>query len=325
MSAQQTELAEKVAVAAQGNWQKWALTKGIVFDIEPYAIHDGPGIRTTVYLKGCLLSCPWCHNPEGLAPEPEIVWWKARCIRCFDCIRVCPPQAITELPDALSLDLDKCDLCGKCVEVCPSGAWEIIGKAMSVADVMREVEKDRVFYEESGGGVTFSGGEPLMQADFLADLLECCKERDIHTALDTSGYAEWETVERLSHNVDLFLYDLKFIDEARHLHFTGVSNEPILRNLRELSSRRNTMVVRLPLVPGINDDEDNIKAIGQFVASLANVEQISLLPYHKAGVDKYQRLRREYELPDILPPTSGRIAEVVGMLRQFGLTIKVGG
>jgi pyruvate formate lyase activating enzyme len=301
------------------------LITGTVFDIKKFSIHDGPGIRTTVFFKGCPLRCWWCHNPESQAPGPELMVRPTRCIQCGACLDVCPHGAISRNADAMSTDPEKCTACGACAEVCYAEARQIVGREMTVAQVVAEIERDVPFYDESGGGVTFSGGEPLLQPGFLLALLRACQEREIHTALDTCGFAPWETLDRVREHVDLFLYDLKLMDDDGHLKFTGVSNELILRNLQALSRRGHDVVVRVPVIPGINDDDENVRRIGTFAAALPSLQRVDLLPYHHAGSEKYHRLHKVYELPDARPPSDGRMAEIGQVLRGFGLHVKIGG
>jgi pyruvate formate lyase activating enzyme len=299
---------------------------GMVFDIKRYAIHDGPGIRTTVFLKGCLLKCPWCHNPEGKAREQEFMWWKEKCLGCRDCEKVCTKGAIFFSDDSFLLDKTKCDLCGVCRDACHSEALRLIGREMTVAQVMEQVEKDVSFYDESAGGVTLSGGEPLMQPDFSHRLLEACKELGIHTVVDTCGHVSSDILLKVSKHVDLFLYDLKVIDDEKHTRFTGVSNKLILENIKKLSHQGQKVVVRFPLVPGLNDDEKDALELGEFVSSLAEVRELCILPYHKAGVAKLERLNRPADSCFInLSPAAVKLDEIERMLRDFGLKIKVGG
>ena len=301
------------------------LIKGIVFDIKKFSIHDGPGIRTTVFFKGCPLSCWWCHNPEGQAPEPELVFWESRCIRCGTCDAVCTQGAISWDGDVVSTDGENCTLCGDCVEVCYAEAREIAGREITVAQVMTEIERDIPFYDESGGGVTFSGGEPLFQLGFLLALLRACKEKEIHTAVDTCGFVTWGTLDSIREHVDLFLFDLKLMDDARHRKFTGVSNELILKNLQTLSQRGHHIDLRLPIIPGINDDDENIRQTGAFAAALPRLNRVDILPYHHAALEKYNRLNKVYRLPEIRPPSDERTAEIAQILEEFGLQVKIGG
>jgi pyruvate formate lyase activating enzyme len=297
---------------------------GIVFDIKKFSIHDGPGIRTTVFFKGCPLNCRWCHNPESQIREPELMVWKSRCIGCRACLPVCPQGAIS-WEDGPSTDVEKCTLCGACVEVCYAEAREIVGREMTAAQVVAEIEQDVPFYDEFDGGATFSGGEPLAQPDFLLALLEACREQEIHTAVDTCGFAPWKILDRIRGRVDLFLYDLKLMDEARHRKFTGVSNELILRNLQMLSEREHDIFLRAPIIPGINDDDGHIQQMGEFAAALPHLNRVDILPYHHIAVEKYKRLNKVYDLPEARSPSDERLAEIAHILREFGLHVKIGG
>ncbi|MGD2178218.1 MAG: glycyl-radical enzyme activating protein [Anaerolineae bacterium] len=299
--------------------------EGIVFDIKRFSIHDGPGIRTTVFLKGCPLSCWWCHNPEGQAEEPELILRPDRCIGCGACLDVCEREAIVVEGDVIVTQRERCTACGVCVEVCYTEARELVGRPMTVAQVMDEIERDGAFYDQSGGGVTFSGGEPLAQPHFLRVLLRACKERGVHTALDTCGFASWNELDGLREDVDLFLYDLKLMDDVRHRESTGVSNEPILENLQRLSGRRHRIVLRVPIIPGINDDEENLGQIGRFARGLPSLEGVDLLPYHSIWRDKHRGLGKVRPMPDAQPPSDGRMDEIAQTLRRFDLAVNIGG
>ncbi|AFQ44970.1 glycyl-radical enzyme activator family protein [Desulfosporosinus meridiei DSM 13257] len=299
--------------------------KGRIFNIMKYSIHDGPGIRTTIFLKGCTLQCQWCHNPEGQRFDQELIYRPDKCIGCGQCLSICLNKAVENIEGQLHYLKDKCLACGECCSVCHTGARELAGKAMSLQDVMTEIEKDLIFYDESGGGVTFSGGEALMQADFLMEILKECRKQDIHTAVETAGFVKNETMKDISPYVDLFLYDLKLMDSSKHQNFTGVPNELILNNLRWLSENHPQVIVRVAIIPGINDDEDNLQQIGKLVSGLKGVKEIHCLPYHKAGVDKYQRLGREYCLSGLNSPNDERMSEIAQKLEHFGLTVKIGG
>ena len=298
---------------------------GLVSDIQKFSIHDGPGIRTTVFFKGCPLKCWWCHNPESQALGLEMMFQAKRCIRCGACEAVCTHDAIAWNGDLVHTDEEKCTLCGACVESCYAEARVIVGQEMTVAQVMAEIERDVPFYDESGGGVTFSGGEPLLQGDFLLALLKACKEREIHTALDTCGFAAWETLDRTRDFVDLFLYDLKLMDDAKHREFTGVPNDLILKNLQMLSTRGHSVILRMPIIPGINDDENNIRHTGEFAATWLGLKRMDILPYHHTATEKYNRLKKVYELSEIRPPSDDRMAEIAQTLRGFGLQVRIGG
>jgi pyruvate formate lyase activating enzyme len=302
--------------------QKLNLLTGIIFDIKKFSIHDGPGIRTTVFLKGCPLRCRWCHNPESQAPGPELMYRPNQCILCEVCLSACPQGAISRTGDVIITNGEKCTLCGACVEVCYPQAREMVGRQATVTEVMAEIEDDIPFYEESSGGVTFSGGEPLIQADFVLALLRACKKKGLHTAVDTCGHVPWEIFDRIREHVDLFLYDLKLIDDARHREFTAASNTLILKNLQALSQLGHRIVLRLPIVPGITDGEENIRQIGTFAASLPHFDDIDVLPYYHAAVEKYRRLNRVYSLPEVRPPSDERMAQIRQMLRECGLSVK---
>jgi pyruvate formate lyase activating enzyme len=301
------------------------LVSGTVFDVKKFSIHDGPGIRTTVFLKGCPLDCWWCHNPESQHVEPELMVRPQRCISCGACLVACSHGAISTQGDAIITDQERCTVCGACVETCYAEAREMVGRTMSVNDVMVAIARDIPFYDESGGGATFSGGEPLLQPTFLLALLQACRAQEIHTALDTCGFASWATIERIRRHVDLFLYDLKLMDDSRHRQFTGVSNEPILRNLIKLSENGHEIIIRFPLVPGFNDDHDNVRQLAAFAATLPHPVQVDVLPYHHTAADKYQRLNRHYALSNTRPPAEETVTEIRRMLEAQDLMVKVGG
>ena len=301
------------------------MTSGNVFDIKKYSIHDGPGIRTTVFLKGCLLRCEWCHNPESQSPIAEMLFRENRCIQCGICVDTCPHGAISWNSHGPVTDRTTCQRCATCVTACYAEARERIGREMTVAQVMAEIERDVAFYDESGGGVTLSGGEPMLQRDFARALLQACQAEEIHTVLDTCGFASWHTVDSLREAVDLFLYDLKLMNDDKHRHFTGVPNEPILNNLRGLSEHGHHIIVRVPVIPGVNDDDENFRLMGAFVATLPHVDGVDLLPYHPTAVDKYARLNMPYKLADVRPPTDERMAEIAHILQNYGLLVTRGG
>ncbi len=300
------------------------MENGLIFNIQKYSIHDGPGIRTTVFFKGCPLNCHWCHNPEGIAPVKEIMISSNKCINCKVCTETCSNNAITIENGVPVLKRLKCKICGKCAEVCPVNAIEIVGREASVTEIMQEIENDRIFYEESGGGVTFSGGEPLAQHNFLSSLLCECKKSGIHTVLDTSGCTDWRNLKKLADKVDLFLYDIKLIDNIRHKKFTGRDNKKILYNLRMLSRLNAKIIVRIPVIPGINDDCKNIKEIGKFLAEVS-IQEINLLPYHKIGGGKYKKLGIDNRMPEVDPPSDDKMKEIASLINIFGLKVKIGG
>lgn len=301
------------------------MKNGVIFDIRKYSIHDGPGIRTTVFFKGCPLRCWWCHNPEGQDVEPELVYRKSRCIGCDECSKSCQREAISLVAQSISVNREKCVPCNNCCRVCPSDALSIAGKQMSVKEILEEIEKDRTFYEESRGGVTFSGGEPLMQPDFLNALLNECKERAIHTAVNTCGFAQYEIIDRIRDKVDLFLYDIKTMDNRKHRKYTGASNEQILKNLKKLAESGSSIVISFPIIPGINDDDKNVTRTAEFISSLPNIQQVNLLPYHRAGIEKYKNLGKPYKLDKIQPPSNQRVKSVKEKMEAFGIRVGIGG
>ena len=301
------------------------MKNGVIFDIRKYSIHDGPGIRTTVFFKGCPLRCWWCHNPEGQDVEPELVYRKSRCIGCDECSKSCQREAISLVAQSISVNREKCVPCNNCCRVCPSDALSIAGKQMTVKEILEEIEKDRTFYEESRGGVTFSGGEPLMQPDFLNALLKECKERAIHTAVNTCGFAQYEIVDRIRDKVDLFLYDIKTMDNRKHRKYTGASNEQILKNLKKLAESGSSIVISFPIIPGINDDDKNVTRTAKFISSLPNIQQVNLLPYHRAGIEKYKNLGKPYKLDKIQPPSNQRVKSVKEKMEAFGIRVGIGG
>ncbi len=300
-------------------------TTGLVFDIKKYAIHDGPGIRTTVFFKGCPLHCQWCQNPESWDKHPELGFRTGRCVRCGQCVEVCTRHATTFNNGQPSTDPDKCTLCGECVDACTAGAREIIGREMTVDEVITEVEKDAVFYEQSNGGVTFSGGEPLMQPDFLLALLNQCKTYGIHTAIDTSAYVEPQIIEKVADKTDLFLCDLKHMDSDMHERFTGVGNDLILDNIKRLSEAGKEIIIRIPVIPGFNDDQGNIEATGQFAASLPHISRIDLLPYNRGGKEKSARLSPDYKIMQAETPDDEKMSSIAEILEKYGFEVKIGG
>ena len=299
--------------------------KGTVFNIMRFSVHDGPGIRTTVFLKGCPLHCKWCHNPEAISGAVEMMYRKERCLRCGDCAEACPHGATRVDNEEILIDREACMQCGTCVTACAAEARELIGREMSVEEVLVEIQKDVSFYDQSGGGVTFSGGEPLLQHEFLLECLKACKAKYIRTAIDTTGFSSPAIVQRISELTDLFLYDLKTMDDHRHREFTGVSNALILQNLRMLAGRGKEIIVRMPVIPGVNDQPQNIRETGEFVTSLGTVREMQILPYHDAGIEKYARLGRENPMPITLPASHQTMHYIAESLQSFGLRINVGG
>lgn len=300
-------------------------TNGLVFDIKKYAIHDGPGIRTTVFFKGCPLQCLWCHNPESRQDRAELGFRKSRCVECGQCAEACPREVISLVENRPVTDVEKCVLCGRCVNICIAGARQIIGHQMTVSEVMAEIERDVIFYDQSGGGVTFSGGEPLMQPDFLIALLNQCRALNIHTAVDTSCYAEPDIVELVAEAADLLLCDIKHIDNEIHERFTGVGNNLILENIRRISQTGKKIVIRIPIIPGFNDDPANIEATGEFAASVAGIGRIDILPFNRGGIEKSARLTGEIKSMQIEPPDEDKMSEIADNISKYVLEVNIGG
>jgi pyruvate formate lyase activating enzyme len=296
------------------------MTSGMIFDIKRYAINDGPGIRTAIFFKGCPLECWWCHNPEGQNSGPQMMFRHNRCKATKACLQVCPQGAIS-WTDRPVTQWETCDNCGKCVEVCYTGGREMVGRAMSVNDLVTEIERDMLFYDQSGGGVTFTGGEPMFQREFLLETLLECKRQGIHTTLDTSGYAAWKGFESIYSLVDLFLYDLKLMDELKHKHYTSVSNQLILMNLEKLSRAKAHLIVRIPLIPGINDDDASLELFASFLAGLPSLDGIELMPYHEIGMAKYQALGKKYKLEGTKAAPKEHIARAEEILAGYHLPV----
>ena len=291
--------------------------EGVTFNVQRFSTGDGPGIRTTVFMKGCPLRCAWCHNPEGLRPDPELMWHDARCIAHKACLSACLKAALSLLTEGMRIDRRACDVCGKCVDACPAAAFEVVGKRWSAAALLAEIDKDRVFYETSGGGVTLSGGEPMQQWEFCAELLGLCKAAGIPAALDTCGVAARERYEAVLPLVDMVMLDLKIMDDERHRAATGVSNTIILENARRIAAAGKILWVRTPVVPGFTDDEANITALGLFIRDeLKTVERWDLLAYMNLGKPKYHRLDLPYTLEQTPLLTAAEMERVLHVAQR---------
>lgn len=302
--------------------------KGLIFDIRSYAIHDGPGLRTTVFFKGCPLHCLWCCNPESHSRHADLLWLRERCLACDLCLPACPRGAMGAAADGgRQIDPALCDYCGACVDPCPGEALNLMGRWLTVDEVLAEVMPDALCYEASGGGLTLSGGEPLAQPEFAAELLWRYKheEKGPHTAVETCGEAPWRHLQLLAPEVDLFLYDLKHMDPVEHLRLTGRSNELVLENATRLAQGGHQLVIRVPLIPGVNDTTINLTATAEFVSTLPGVDRIDLLPYHRLGEPKYQRLGRPYPLAASPAFGPDRTGWAKAFLERHGFKVRVGG
>jgi pyruvate formate lyase activating enzyme len=298
---------------------------GVVFNIQRYAVQDGPGIRTTVFFKGCPMHCAWCHNPESISPRREILILESRCIGCGECRSSCPQAKSDPGQGVLPPRNPACLFCGACVEACPTQARRMVGQEMTVAQVIEAVLQDRVFYDESGGGVTFSGGEPLAQPEFLGELLDACRARGLRTAVDTCGLVRPEALLAAAAMTDLFLYDLKLMDDDKHRHYTGASNSLILDNLRALGRAHQRIWVRVPILPGINDAPADLEATARFVAGIPSVRQVNLLPFHRTGLQKAKRLGQTSRMAQTQPPSEAAMNQAIEIFRNQGLVARAGG
>jgi pyruvate formate lyase activating enzyme len=296
----------------------------VVFNVARFALHDGPGIRTTVFLKGCPLDCWWCHNPESQKYAPEPMYFEERCRHCGECVEICPQHAIVDAGGSPVTDPAVCSRCGTCVENCAAAAREICGRSVTVGALISEIERDVVFFDDSRGGVTLSGGEPMAQSRFVAALLAACRQRRIHTTIETCGYVDSATFLALARAADLVLFDLKLLDPEKHRRYAGVPNHRILANLESLAAAGCPPVVRIPVVPGINDSLDDARAFAAWLSRIRPA-RVDLLPYHRIGSDKFRRLGRPCRFEDIAEPPPGRVQEFAEPLRQAGFTVTIGG
>ena len=294
--------------------------KGFIFNIQKFSTEDGPGIRTLVFMKGCPLRCLWCFNPESQNHRGEIVFVKENCIQCRACTSVCPVEAIDL--ETLEINRELCNNCGKCSEICPTGAKKLIGESVTVEELIEKVEKDRIFYRNSDGGVTVSGGEPLIQYKFVSKFLKKCQDLNINTAIETCGYGKWGHLEAIVRYTDLVFMDIKHMDPEVHKNLTGKSNERILENAK-LTSRIAPMIIRIPVIPGYNDSRKNIADTVNFVKGLRKVDKIELLPYHSLGDHKYKLLGRRYELDGLSFPTENNMEQLKEMITNYGCRVEI--
>lgn len=279
---------------------------GIVFDIKRYAIHDGDGIRTTIFLKGCPLCCKWCHNPEGLDTKIQLGYIANTCMGCMRCIKRCKKGCLSIENGQIRIS-ESCDACGECVEYCPTNSLKLIGQEMSLDRLRKEIEKDRIFYETTGGGVTFSGGEVFMQTEFLLDALKLCKEMGVHTTIESSFMTRFENIKKVLNYVDQFIVDIKLMNADMHKEYTGVSNEIILNNIQKLMEYDVSLLIRTPLIPNITATKENLVAIGEFVSKLEHTVDIELLNYNPLAESKYPMVQQEYTLNGLKPFTDSEV------------------
>ena len=302
------------------------MSTGLIFDIKKYAINDGPGIRLTVFFKGCNLACEWCHNPESMSPKVQKMYSASKCIGASQCLEHCPNEALELTPDGIVTNYDLCNLCGKCAEVCPTKAFEMLGSSISITELMKSIDKEAIFFDQSGGGVTFSGGEPLMHAPYLLEALKECGKRYYHRVVDTTAFAKQDVLMEIAEHTELFLIDLKVMDPKKHKEFTGVSNEKILSNIEALSKTECELIFRMPLIKGVNTSDENIQQTALFINTLeGNRTRLNLLPYHNIAENKHRKLGEVGNFIAFETPSDDEIANIVASFQNYGIQATVGG
>lgn len=298
----------------------------LIFDIRRYSINDGPGIRITIFMKGCPLRCAWCHNPESQSPKVQKLYTASKCIGAQDCIEICPEDALTLTPDGIVTDGEKCTLCGLCADACPTKAIEMSGKMYETNELLKIIEKERVHIDQSGGGVTFSGGEPTMYPEFLIEMLDACGKKGLHRAVDTCGFTKTETLLKVAKRTDLFLFDLKLMDPVQHKKWTGVDNQLILKNLKLLAETGANINIRIPFIKNVNTSEDEVKKMAEFISELPGEKPVvNLLPYHNIASGKYQKLEMDYNAGEMDEPSEKEQKQAIKIFNSFGLDVEVGG
>lgn len=302
------------------------MSTGLIFDIKKFAINDGPGIRLTVFFKGCNLQCKWCHNPESMSPKVQKMYNAKKCIRAVKCIDNCPNNALELTENGIVTNYNVCNICGKCAEVCPAKAFEMLGSEIPISALMKKIDNEAIFFDQSGGGITFSGGEPLMHSEYLLAALKECGKRMYHRVVDTTAFSKLETVLEVAKYTELFLIDLKVMDAENHKKFTGVSNKKILSNVVELAKTNCEIIFRIPLIKGVNTSEENIVQTALFINSLkGNRRVINILPYHNIAQNKLLKLGNSTNFITFKTPTTIEIKEVVSMFNKYGITATLGG
>lgn len=299
-------------------------SRAIITNIQKYSVHDGPGIRTTVFFKGCPLGCLWCHNPETQSFKKQLMYDEEKCTGCFLCMKGCMEEAIIAGDKKVFISMNKCRLCGRCMDFCPNSARTISGTEYTAADLAREIEKDKVFYEQSGGGVTLSGGEAMAHIDFIEELISLCSKKGISVAIDTCGHVPYEHFERINYMVQLYLYDLKHMDSEKHRLYTGIGNELILSNLKRLSEDGSVINIRIPLIEGINTDDENIKNTIIFLKDI-KVHKVNLLPYHDIGKGKYSKLNMSYSDVTMKVPDDETMLKIKCEFEKSHFNVEIGG
>ena len=302
------------------------MSESLIFDIKRYAINDGPGIRVVIFFKGCNLHCAWCHNPESITGKAEKMYSPAKCIKCGTCVEACPENAIILAAEGIVTDVNRCVVCGKCADVCPTKAIEMSGKPMSAFEIMEIIEKERIFFDQSGGGVTFSGGEPLIHTKLLIELLDECGRRGIHRAVDTAGNVSTGTILEVARRTDLFLYDLKMMNAELHGKWTNMRNERLLHNLKAISKAGAIIIIRIPLIGGVNDTNENIEQTAKFVDELwGDKKEVHLLPYHNIAQNKYLKLGKSNDFEKLQEPEEETLITAIAKFAEYGIKASVGG
>lgn len=293
--------------------------RGIITTVQRMSIHDGPGLRSTVFMKGCNLRCKWCHNPETWSRNRQLQYIASRCVHCHTCVAACPQNIIIGTDDGISVDRKKCDLCGECVDRCLTDALSFVGRDVTVAELMEELLSDRIFYETSGGGITVSGGEPLIQADFCLELLKACRKEKIHTAVESNMTADWKTIAEIADYADLWMCDLKMYDSGKHRMWTGVGNERIVENISRLAETGAEMIVRTPVIPEVNDSPEEIRKICTLLKSLGGNVRYELLGFHSLGFGKFENLGMKNPIPSMKDYGKSGLQKLKDIVKEYNL------